>query len=101
VSDEIRPGDVVVCVDDTDCAIYPGASSYKLGAIYRIVAASMIRDGGTGYETYCVQTDRDNPVRDGRVGWASAKRFRKLPPATEAFTRQMRACKPQKQPVDA
>lgn len=94
MADDFRVGDVVVCIAIPQGSI-KGEWEPKIGGIYKV------------YDLYLCPTDdsllialEQDPERDG-PGAFEANAFRKLPPASDEFTLQMRACKPHKAPVNA
>jgi|GEM_PF-2910936 len=95
-------GEVVVCVDNgpgiNPASVYIDGlpTPLVLGRFYKITGFVVAPDKSLG-----VLIDNMPPERTigGPVGW-QATRFRKLPRADAEFTAQMRACKPQHQPVN-
>lgn len=93
MADDFQVGDVVVCVRDkplgkmTDMA-KPYWAALKVGALYRV--ASLVRDA-SGKRGVTLRG-----IDNGRwPGWDNDL-FRKLPPASDGFTRRIRACLPHK-----
>lgn len=87
MSDDIRPGDVVVKV----------GGKFFIGKIGRVVS---IREGcfSSKFKRHCrglVVSGFPKPL-NGAPDYADFN-FRKLPPASEEFTEQMRALRPAKQ----
>lgn len=86
MSEEFNVGDVVVCVDKSliKCRIanHTGEWAPKLGAVLRITSIA-VDDCGCS-------------VLHGSNGVGVFARFKKLPKATDEFTRQILACRPNK-----
>jgi hypothetical protein len=99
MSEEFQVGDVVVCVCDRSPTCIGRSLSEQLrqGVLYRITATLLAADG------LSVLVNGEAPhtcaCHIGEAGW-HPDRFRKLPRADEEFTRQIRACKPQRVPSD-
>lgn len=83
------PGDLVVCVDDTPAENAPDYGPMRCiaqGKHYRVNAVWFWREShvvslvGVSAET--------------NSGGYGVRRFRKIEPASDSFTEQMRACKP-------
>jgi len=96
MSDDIRPGDVVVCIDESPCgccgAYYPDLA---IGRLFRVTGTKPLMNYRTGLNvTGLLWPDQprvgDHPEMAGR----NPARFRKLPTADTEFTAQMRAMKP-------
>jgi hypothetical protein len=95
-----KPGDVVVCVDDS-APNHPHRvylrkmRPLRRGDIYRVTSVFPAPNGDAS-----ILVNRDSPsVRDdGLAGWQPA-RFRHLPKADPAFTEAMRALRPEKEGV--
>jgi hypothetical protein len=98
MSDEIRPGDVVVCVDESPCKCCGGIDpDLCIGRMFRVVTV------GRGFNTaHRVWVDTlhwpGQSDFNGHPSYAGKNiaRFRKLPTADTEFTAQMRAMKPRK-----
>lgn len=81
------PGDVVVCVKPR--------APLRLSAIYRVTLAWETPWGEPAVHV------REVDVIGLGYGGIHAWRFRKIDPASESFTEQMRALKPHREPVNA
>jgi len=93
MSEEFQVGDVVVCVD-ADTPARPGYFSpdqIRNGDLYRL-SDTFIDEWGDCIKVAGIVAHTVN-------GGFLAARFRKLPRADEEFTRQIRACKPQRTPA--
>lgn len=87
------PGDVVVCVNAEQCPCYVGTTRVRMGAIYRITAARVMKSLA-GEDTSCVRLDRDNPRIGAQLGWYAETRFRKIDKSDEGFAAWMRSLRP-------
>jgi hypothetical protein len=93
VSDDIRPGDVVVCVDVGNV---PGDSgclpirAIRVGGTYRVRSTFIDFEGDLCVTLVGITSDT-------RFGGYFHGRFRKIDPADEQFVQQVRACRPIKQ----
>lgn len=89
MSSDIRSGDVVICVDDRanlGGKISDRQSQYiKASRYYRVIGIGFTKRG-PGFSLQDVKSPAD--------GFWYEARFRKIPPADEQFTQQMRACRP-------
>lgn len=86
MSEEFNVGDVVVCVNNSpilcERRIHTGGWAPEIGTIVRVVSLGSDDCG-------CVWLRGNN-------GAGLFARFKKLPKATDEFTRQIRACRPNK-----
>jgi hypothetical protein len=89
-----QPGDVVVCVVDT--STIPGEEPWDPieGGVYRVIGAGDNHHGLPWIDLF------EDPFVSDDSGWP-AEWFRKIERATDAFTAQMRACKPIRTQVQA
>jgi hypothetical protein len=82
---DFQPGDVVVCVDDSPCTSqshdHTEPCPWKKGEIGRVISVYKY-----GLELH--------PRKHPEHTYIAAYRFRKIRPADESFTRQMRALRP-------
>lgn len=96
MADEIRAGDVVVCV-----AIHPWhegcTEGPQIGGVYRVVEVDEVEACRIcGSEIGAAIAGFEDPDSACCIN-----EFRKLPPADEQFTREMQAMRPAKTPVFA
>lgn len=83
MSEDIKAGDVVVCVDAALAPELREFSAYRTAAVCR-------HDDGLGLQLFSV-----TPVSTMREHCCfKIERFRKIDAADEQFTREMRACRP-------
>jgi hypothetical protein len=100
---DFAPGDVVVCVDDSPCRCCGDDIAIRLGTSYRVARAYVGLNRPTGkrfLSLRLVGVDNSSPHHWQERG-INAARFRKIRPADESFTRQMRALRPIKTRVEA
>lgn len=105
MSDDIRAGDVVVCVDDSPpregyfirrgWTVFP----FRLGKLYRVRAIAPCETRALGLLFAGLVIGYYD--RSGTEIVAHPRRFRKLRRADEPFTREVRACRPIKNTVEA
>jgi hypothetical protein len=94
---DFAPGDVVVCVEDRPCDCCGlKMANIRRRDLYR-VEREMPRIGGPGRALVLSGV----PAEPGHPRGYFAPRFRKVRPASESFTRQIRACRPIKTRVEA
>jgi len=98
MGEDIRAGDVVVCINARPAWIVaePALSAFKRleqGRFYRVERWGQNDSGKTGIDIGVPNSD----LWGGFADIWPAQCFRKLPPASEEFTEQMRACRPAKQ----
>lgn len=93
---DFAPGDVVVCVDAGDLGV--GSRNVGLlseGRLYRVARVTPPYPWSSGDFCYGVVVEG---VRSYNFdGSFHPRRFRKIRPASDQFTRQIRACKPIKE----
>lgn len=95
MSDDIRPGDVVVCVDESDCRCCNEHFPACIGQMFRVkVVAPGYNPKATAPFASLLLADFPGTARHPAGSRVSANRFRKLPAADAEFTAQMWAMKP-------
>lgn len=97
MSDDFKPGDVVVCVDaSTRTGPRHVDVCFRLeqGRHYRLSWVGEFTDGDVAVELV------EDPDDDWDLAW-EGNRFRKIDAADEQFTRQMRAIRPVREQVPA
>lgn len=85
MSEDFKVGDVVVCIDDSPCKVdpFPGFPfGIKRGSTHRVTDLDLV-----GYDIFLGLLGYDED-------YFFAARFRKLPPADDAFILRMRSLKP-------
>lgn len=96
MSDDIRPGDVVVCVDDS-----PYRSSGPMrgrpwpmarGSLWRVAWAGVALRGPSAGDPI-IRLFNEPELPPGKRGWG-VERFRKLDAAEDCFTNAMRELRP-------
>lgn len=99
---DIRAGDVVVCVDDGPCRCCGLDIGIPLRAVRRVRWAKWDVNVPTGIRVLAIGVDglRDIGAHRARRGVNSA-RFRKIKPADDRFTQQLRKCRPLRTREDA
>lgn len=104
MGEDIRPGDVVACVDDSAPKhpywVKRGIRwPIRRGTIIRVRSWVQAESGDWGLVFFGFSFGRYE--RSGGEIPAAAHRFRKLPKADEEFTASIRACKPSRNRVPA
>ena len=87
----IQAGDVVVCVDDSPCYVfpYPGAPfSLRRRDTFRVVEVEWSDFNGVAFLRFV-----------GRPGSYGSPRFRKIEKANKDFIAQIKACRPKRDRV--
>lgn len=92
---DIVPGDIVVCVDASQCPCFTNTTRVRLRAVYRVTDVAM-RQRLDGEHVAACRLDRDNPLKDGVEGWSASRRFKRLndEPDKVDILEMIRACKP-------
>lgn len=98
MGEDFKPGDVVVCVDDSSARHTGGPVPFRRGDLLRVAKAKL---HPVSYVFSLGFVGLEWPGKPGLHAAYHADRFRKLPKADEEFTASIRACKPFRNRVPA
>ena len=94
--DEIRAGDVVVCLDASPCRCCGCPANVVEKQLYRVEATTFSSNKVFGKFRSVVLAGVPKPFSRHKPNTIAIDRLRKLPPADEQFIQQIRACRPVK-----